>query len=88
MKFSKILFWFGIIIIVVQLCINIVNVIPYSLSDFRIPMQVWLSNVRLWAVVIVSPLWHGGLLIGVAKILDWLDSKDHSLVDTEYRGSL
>ncbi len=68
-KTAKILFWLGIVIMIVGVCGNV-----YTLVH-TIDMHAVGYNVGAFVISIFSPLWQGGLLIGVAKIIKILSSK-------------
>jgi hypothetical protein len=68
-KTAKFLFWLGVVIMVVGVLGHIYSLIPV-VREGTVGY-----NAGAFAFSIVSPLWEGGLLIGVAKILEKLHSK-------------
>lgn len=63
MRTGKVLFWLGIVVMIVELIsyIRTMILIPHSLMNA--------------GVAIGSPLWQGGSLIGIGKIIEKLYSK-------------
>lgn len=66
---AKVLFWLGVVIVVVGVCANL-----YSLIRI-INLHAVGYNVGAFIISIISPLWQGGLLIGVARIIEILSAK-------------
>ena len=66
MRTGKVLFWLGIVVMVLELIfyIRTLILIPHSLTNA--------------GVAIGSPVWQGGTLIGIGKIIEKLYSKPRS----------
>lgn len=62
MRTGKVLFWLGIVVMVVELAsyIRMLVLIPHSLTNV--------------GIAIGSPLWQGGSLVGIGKIIQKLYS--------------
>jgi hypothetical protein len=67
---SKFLFWLGIVIMVVGVIVNTYTTIHV------VAIRAVGDNIGASFIMsIVSPLWQGGILIGIAKILEKLQLK-------------
>jgi hypothetical protein len=66
---AKALFWLGIVIMVVGVITNVYTLIH------TIDVHAVGYNAGAFVISIFSPLWQGGLLIGVAKIIEILSYK-------------
>lgn len=80
-KFAKVLFWLGIVVAVVQLVSGVSNIIQMYVHVYRgsnglnfaaPPAPIRFVTVMQWVSTLIMPFWEGGLMIGVAKILEKL----------------
>jgi hypothetical protein len=68
---ARFLFWLGIVWMVIGVCGNCYTFL-HSIAQNAIGY-----NAGGFVISMFSPLWQGGLLIGVAKILEKLHSKSN-----------
>lgn len=69
LKASQFLIWLGIVVLIVEVVANLYNVIHLN------AVHATGMNIGSTITVLFSSLFQGGLLIGVGKILEAIQSK-------------